>query len=162
MALTENPTNAQEDIIDVDLSPIKKKRFRINGDNSKILELNVSDTGILERILTVEPQLRKLGEEATTFTDDELEDNSEEALEKFSKKLSSIDDKMRSLIDDLFRAPVSAVCADDGTMYDVFDGEFRFERIISAVIGLYEANISSEYKKLHNRMKKHTSKYVKK
>jgi hypothetical protein len=149
------------DVIDVDISPIKKKRFRINGDNNKILELNVSDTTIIKRIPEAEKKLKKLAEEATSFTDDELKDNSADGLETFSKKLDSIDSKMRTIVDGIFNAPVSAVCADDGSMYDPFDGQFRFEYIIEKIIALYEENITVEYSKLHERVKKHTSKYIK-
>lgn len=149
------------DVIDVDISPIKKKRFRINGDNNKILELNVSDTTIIKRISEAEKKLKKLAEEATSFTDDELKDNSADGLETFSKKLDSIDSKMRTIVDEIFNAPVSAVCADDGSMYDPFDGQFRFEYIIEKIIALYEENITVEYSKLHERVKKHTSKYIK-
>ena len=35
-----------DDIQDLNLSAIKKKRFRINGDSNKILELNTSDLSI--------------------------------------------------------------------------------------------------------------------
>ena len=37
---------------------------------------------------------------------------------------------MRELIDFIFQANVSSVCADDGTMADPLNGQFRFEHII--------------------------------
>lgn len=158
MALVDEKST---DIIDIDLSPIKKKRFRINGDNDKILELNTSDTTIIKRIPEAQKKLDKLADEAKSFTKEELNDNSAEGLEKLSDKLDKIDSKMREVIDDLFKAPVSEVCADDGSMYDLFEGQLRFEYIIDKIIGLYEDNISNEYSKLRSRIQKHTSKYIK-
>ena len=46
----DTPASEPEDIQDIDLSAIKKKRFRINGDSSKILELNTSDLSISSRL----------------------------------------------------------------------------------------------------------------
>lgn len=161
MALIEDKKDIN-DVVDIDLSPIKKKRFRINGDNNKILELNTSDTTIIKRIPEMQAKLEKLASEATSFTDEELDDNTADGLDKLSKKLDSIDSKMRKVVDELFDAPVSAVCADDGSMYDVFDGQFRFEYVIGKIISLYEENISAEYSKLRSRVNSHTAKYVKK
>lgn len=162
MALIDDNKNIEDDIIDVDISPIKKKRFRFNRDNNKILELNTSDITMLDRVLGIEAKLNELANEATNFNAEELKDNTPEGLEKLNKKLNTIDSKMRKCVDELFNAPVSSVCADDGSMYDIFDGKFRFEYVIDKIIGLYEDNISAEYSKLRNRMKSHTDKYVNK
>lgn len=60
MALTDNElqekevqtpdSQIQDDIIDVEIKPIKRKRFRLNGDNNKIIELNTSDLNISVRL----------------------------------------------------------------------------------------------------------------
>ena len=153
-------TNEQNDIIDIDLAPIKRKRFRINGDNNKIVELNTTDVGIVSRLSKVYPKLQKLAEEATTFTDEELHDNTETGLEKFAKKLEGIDGKMRSLVDELFDAKVSDACCDGGSMYDPFNGMFRFEHIINTLASLYENDFSKEFNAMRKRVSKHTSKYI--
>ena len=135
MALNDDNKNIiEDDIIDVDISPIKKKRFRFNRDNNKVLELNTSDITILDRILGIEEKLNKLAKEATQFSEEELKDNTEEGLAKLNKKLNTIDSNMRKCVDELFNAPVSSVCADDGSMYDLFDGKFRFEYVIDKII----------------------------
>lgn len=160
MALTEDIKDT--DIIDIEMPLIKKKRFRINGDSSKILELNTSDFTILNRVVSTKKKLDSLAEDATSLSEKELKDNTLEGLEKLNEKLKRIDEKMRALIDELFNAPVSAVCASDGSMYDVFDGQFRFELVMANIMKLYEDNISSEYAKVVSRMEKHTSKYTNK
>ena len=160
MALTEDIKDT--DIIDIEMPLIKKKKFRINGDSSKILELNTSDFTILDRVVSTKKRLDSLADEATSLSEKELKDNTLEGLEKLNEKLKRIDEKMRALIDELFNAPVSAVCASDGSMYDVFDGQFRFELVMANIMKLYEDNISSEYAKVVSRMEKHTSKYTNK
>jgi len=153
--------NEQNDIIDIELAQVKRKRFRINGDNDKIIELNTSDVNIVPRLTKVYPKLQKLAEKATTFTDTELKDNTEEGLIKFANKLESIDKDMRNLVDELFDAKVSDACCDGGSMYDPFNGMFRFEHIINTLAGLYENNFSKEFSAMRQRVQKHTDKYIK-
>lgn len=157
MALIEN---GSENVVDIELPQIKKARFRINGDSKKILELNTSDMGIVKRLNEVYPKLQELAKKATTFNEEELKDNSDEALAKFAEKLDDIDKDMRNLVDELFQSNVSEVCCDDGTMYDLYGGMMRFEHIISKLSELYENNFKNEFNKVRARIKKHTSKYT--
>lgn len=152
--------NNEEEIIDLQLDGVKKKKFRINGDSTKILELNTSDVGIVSRLSKLYPELQKLAEESMTFSQEELEDNSEEGLHKFADKLDVIDSKMSKLIDELFNANVSETCKDGGSMYDLFDGMFRFEHIINTLSNLYEQSFESDFSKMRQRIDKHTGKYI--
>lgn len=154
--------NNQNNVIDIDLSVTRKQRFRINEDDSRILELNISDMNIVVRLRDSYPKLNDLAVEVgTLYEDDDNEDDISEIV-KFGNQLESIDNKMRELVDYIFDSNVSEICAPDGSMYDVFNGQFRFEIIIEKLIGLYEENIGAEYKKLSTRIQKHTDKYVKK
>lgn len=153
--------NNEEEIIDLQLDGIKKKKFRINGDSNKILELNTSDVSIVSRLSRMYPKLQKLAEESMTFSKEELEDNSEEGLMKFASKLDDIDEKMSKLIDELFNANVSETCKDGGSMYDLFDGMFRFEHIINTLAKLYETSFTQDFEKMRQRIDKHTGKYIK-
>lgn len=154
--------NNKNNVIDIDLSVTRKQRFRINEDDSRILELNISDMNIVVRLRDSYPKLNDLAVEVgTLYEDDDNEDDISEIV-KFGNQLESIDNKMRELVDYIFDSNVSEICAPDGSMYDVFNGQFRFEIIIEKLIGLYEENIGAEYKKLSTRIQKHTDKYVKK
>ena len=151
----------QNDIIDIDLTPTRKKRFRVDGDNDRILELNVSDMGILDRFNDVYPKLIELAEQGGAAFDFDDEASTEEQIEHLGNAIKDVDTKMRKLMDKLFNANVSEVCAPDGTMWDMFDGEFRFEHIIEALTPLYGSNISTEMDKVSKRIAKHTKKYTK-
>lgn len=164
-AETDIPANNTEDIQDIDLSAIKKKRFRINGDPKKILELNTSDLGISARLSSAYERLTKNMEEVGAVLSD-LPDNEDELTEEkeslIQEKLHEIDVKMKKEMDYIFDAPVSDICCDGGSMYDPFGGMFRFEHIIDALTKLYESNLNSEFNKMKRRVSAKTSKYTQK
>lgn len=155
------------DIIDVKFDAIKKKKFRIEGDNNRILELDTSDLSVINRIEDSYPKLVALEQKASLMrVKDELgdDDTLEEAAEKvnISQTLREIDTEMRAIMDFIFDADVSAKCAPSGSMFDPFNGEFRYEHILNKLTGLYETNLNNEYDKLRKRINKHTDKYIRK
>lgn len=146
---------------DIDLSATRKKRFRIDGDSNRYLELNTSDMGIISRLNDLYPRLQKLSQEAAEKQFDKQETDNETALAKISRTLVRIDTQMRQILDEIFDSNVSEVCAPSGSMFDPFNGEFRFEHIIDVLSKLYTNNLNDEFKKMSIKMKKHTSKYTK-
>lgn len=146
---------------DIDLSATRKKRFRIDGDNNRYLELNTSDMSIITRLDNLYPKLQKLSQDAATKQLDKQEADEEKALTKISQALTKIDVQMRQILDEIFDSNVSEVCAPSGSMFDPFNGTFRFEHIIDVLTRLYENNLNDEYKKMSARMKKRTAKYTK-
>ena len=156
-----------DNIIDLDLSVIRKKRFRIDGDSSRCLELNTSDLGIFARLKDIYPKMRKLAEAASTvltIEDDVEEDSENEELASVNAlaKLTDIDKELRGYLDEIFDSKVSEVCAPDGTLFDPVNGALRFEHIIEVLTGLYEDNLQNEFKAMTKRVQKHTNKYTKK
>ena len=162
-AEAEVPVENTDDIQDIDLSATKKKRFRINGDNAKILELNTSDLNIATRLSKSYEKLTKYMDEVGValqdVTDDELTEEQQKAVEE---QLERIDTKMKEEMDYIFDAPVSKVCCDGGSMYDPFEGMFRFEHIIDALTKLYENNLNAEFSKMKRRISAKTAKYTQK
>lgn len=140
---------------DIDLSATRKKRFRINGDDNCWLELNVSDMGIISRLTEAYPKLEKLQEKAIKITASTSSDELDEV--QLGKDIKAIDKDMRKILDSIFDAPVSEVCAPDGSMFDPFGGICRYEHIIGKLVELYDANIASEA----SDIKAHTDKYAK-
>lgn len=147
-------TKKNTGIIDIDLSVTKKKQFRIDGDDNRIIELNTSDMTIIERLNETYPKLESLSVKVS--------DLSSEDVDAGVKTLKEVDNEMRDLLDYVFDSPISSVCAPDGSMYDLFNGEFRFEHIITVLLNLYEDNISKEFNSMEKRINKHTAKYTKK
>ena len=150
-----------KNIIDLDLSETRKKRIRIDGDDNRILELNTSDLSVISRLKEVYNTLTKLAVEGNQFFQIGDEEPIEQQFESYEKSLKEIDGKMRELVDYVFDAPVSEICAPDGSMYDPFNGMFRFEFLLEKLLTLYENNFDTEFKKMSKRVQKHTDKYVK-
>lgn len=156
----------QQDVTDISLSIVRKKRFRIDGDDSRIIELNTSDLNILARLKEAYPKLVALAEGAfknlpeVDGTAEDYNFATDEATATLVTTLTEADKKMRELIDYIFDSNVSELCAPSGSMYDPINGAFRFEHIISTLSALYEADISSEMGTIARRVKKHTDKYT--
>ena len=98
VVLAKTSVPEDSDIQDIDLSVIQKKRFRINGDNNKILELNTSDMRIATRLKESYPRLNALmdsvADKFSNIPDDD--DFDEEALTKVADAVDEIDRKMRA------------------------------------------------------------------
>lgn len=153
---------ATSDIIDIDLSVTRKKKFRIDQDDNRILELNTSDMSLINRLEDIYPKLMNLSRKAAAQlpNEDDEEISQEDKVHTYSEVLKETDAEMRSLMDELFDANVSEVCAPYGSMYDPINGEFRFEHIINTLTSLYEENMKAEISKISKRIKKHTGKYT--
>jgi len=142
---------AKENITDINIPVSDKKRFRVNGDNDKIIMLNTSDMGIVSRMEKGLKELKTLSQEVAKS---EIKDESE--LAEFIK---ITDEKMRSALNGIFDFDVASVCAPSGTMLDVHEGQFMYEHIITSLTGLYENNLAEEYKKMNERINQKTAKY---
>lgn len=164
MAKTKNITNNTDlhnDVIDLDLSVVRKKRFRIDGDDNRILELNTSDLSIVTRLSETYPKLNELQSKIGNMSSDEEEDDDiEKSLAAMSVKLTEIDQEMKALVDYIFDSNVSEVCVSSGSMYDPINGQFRYEHLITILTGLYEQNLAAEMRRVKARMKTHTAKYT--
>lgn len=157
--MATKPVN--DNVIDISLSVTRKKRFRIDGDDSRIIELNTSDINVVGRLNEAYKKLIDMANNASTILDD-IDTDSQDGIDKMVSTLRDIDVDMRKLIDYIFDSKISDICAPDGSMYDPFNGQFRFEHIIETLSGLYENNFDTEFKKMSTNVRKHTDKYVNK
>lgn len=158
--------NQEQDsnIVDIDLGFVEKKKFRINGDFNRMLELNVSDLNVFARLKEGYPKLKELLLEAQAKIEsipDEGDDEGE-MIAKIADTLTEIDKKMRGLIDYIFDTNASEICAPSGNMYDPVNGEWRYVRIIDTLSSLYTNGLNAEFDKMKKNVEKRTSKYTKK
>lgn len=143
----------KSDIIDVDLSEIQKKKFRLDRDNNRVIELNTSDITVIGRLEEIYPKMLKLVEDA------QVEGTSES--EEILSTLMNVDAKMRELLDYAFDSKVAEKTCPSGSLFDPINGKFRFEYIIEKLVNLYDENFKNEFSLMQNRLNKHTSKYTK-
>lgn len=149
-------------IIDIDLSEIRKKRIRIDGDDNRIVEINISDMGVMDRLQNAYNQLLSLANEYHLAEEEETSEDEDTEIAKIIETLKDLDVKMRELVDYVFNADVSEMCVQDGTMADPVNGQFKFEYIIEKFLALYDKNFDMEFKKMSKSVSKHTTKYTRK
>lgn len=148
-------TNLQNNI---SLGIRRKEKFTIDGDESRFIELNIGDVGIIPRYANVIPEINKWAD-IVDGLDFDIE--SEESCKKFNQGFKEADDAIRHIINDLFDYDVCGVCVgNDGSMFDITNGKFNFEVIIETLFSFYDKTITEETKKLQKRMRSHTDKYL--
>lgn len=165
MKVNPTPTTVNNEIIDLDLSITKKKKFRFDKDDTRIVEINTSDMNLMQRVDIAYPKLQALQEKASKLTEGvEFEETTErgaiDGIAIMAERLSEVDTEMREMLDFMFDAPISAAAAPNGSMYDPFNGSFRYEHIIAIVMKQYEDNLQSEFSKMEKQLKAHTDKYT--
>ena len=156
----KNTEVTNDDIIDIEFKELQKKKFRLDRDNNRIIELNTSDLTIIKRLEDAYPRLMEFVTEAQS--DISSQETDEDIANAALTQLPIIDGKMRELIDYIFDSKISDKAAPDGSMYDLFNGKFRFEYVIEKLLDLYDTNFTNEYDALRKNISKHTSKYTKK
>ena len=144
-----------KNIVNLDLSETARTKIWVNGDNTKVLELNLTDMGVMSRLQDSYPKLDELTAEVKNLASADVSD--EDIVATFKK----IDKQMREIVDNIFDYPVCEVCCDGGSMYDPVGGQLRFEYIIDRISKLYETSLNDEFKKMQAKMKTHTAKYTK-
>jgi len=151
----ESPKTVADDVVDINFDEVRKKKFRVEGDDDRILELDTSDFSTINRIEDSYPKLVALEQKASLIRVSEDDDIN------IPQTLREIDTEMRQIIDFIFDSDVSAKCAPSGSMFDPFNGKFRYEHILDKITSLYENNLNKEYALFKKRIQKHTDKYVK-
>ena len=149
-------------IIDISIDSIRRKRYRLNGDDNKIIELNPTDFNITVRMNEAYPKLSECENQVKSLSEALKSGDDKEDIERFAKRLSELDAEMKELVDYIFDSALSEACCDGGTMYDLFNGFMRYEIIVDNILKLYTKNLEAESKKIQRRVKQHTAKYVKK
>lgn len=159
--LTDNKLKNDQDIIDINLSEVRKKRFRIDEDNNRIIELNTSDAGIVGRLNELYPKMQRLGDKIASLITEQEDVEDEKEIAKLAKTIAELDTELRGMLDELFDSPVADVCLPNGTAIDPHNGEFAFEIVIRRLGKLYENNFESEFSRMKKNVSKHTAKYTK-
>lgn len=152
------------DVIDIEFKEIQKKKFRLDRDDNRIIELNTSDIGVIGRLEEIYPKMLKFVHEAQDRYTVKIEGSSEEFVEDInvSGTIDYINTEMKKLLNWAFDSDIADKACSSGTLYDPINGKFRFEYIMEKLIGLYGNNLRTEFAKMQRRIDKHTSKYTKK
>lgn len=147
-----------EKMLNINLEHGKRKRFTIDGDENRILELNTSDMGIFARF----DEFEKESEKAVTDFAEFQASQEDFDLSELGRRFTELDKFLRDKLDYLFDTNFSAVVAPFGTMVDPIDGEFRFTYLIDVMGDVINGELTKEVKARNAKIREHTKKYVNK
>ena len=142
----------------------KKTQFIIDGNENKVIEIDASDTGIIERLndslQKIEQIQSKWEELGNMFSSHEGEYNIDETS-LFSEQFAECERMMRDVVDDIFDSRVCDIILGRKSIFSLENGHFMFEVIIDALASEYESNTKVQVQKLNKRqMSKHAAKYI--
>ena len=81
------------DIVDIDFKEIQKKRFRLDRDNDRVIELNISDLLLVKRLEEVYPKMLNM----VTKANDMVTEDTDEI-----DALIAIDNELKELLNYAF------------------------------------------------------------
>ena len=148
-------------IVDIEFKDLQKKKFRLDRDDNRVIELNTSDLGVIGRLEEIYPKMLKFVQEAQDKYSKNPEDGSEEDLD-VSSAINYINEEMKKLLNWAFDSDIADKACPSGTLYDPINGKFKFEYIMERLVGLYGENFKKEFGMMQKRVNKHTDKYTKK
>ena len=160
----------------INLNISTRKKFTIDGDATRIIELDVHDLALVTRLsdsikrmdaLTAEWE--KLGKIVETSSVEDIEDDiAVDAIvkeaEDFSAQFNKVENEMRDIIEFIFDCDgMCATILGNSSIFSPVNGKYKYEQIIDVLTGLYEDSIEKEAKKINTRkVEAKTSKYIKK
>ena len=149
-----------DDVRDIEFKELQKKRFRLDRDDNRVIELNTSDMSVVSRAEEIYPRALKFVEEARQTV---MEKNGGvDGMDNTTamEVLNDINEKMKGLINYVFDSDVADKACPSGTLFDPINGKFRFEHILEKLISLYGSDLSRELSLIQQRTAKHTAKYT--
>lgn len=146
-----------------------REQFLVDGDESKVIELDINDVNLVNRLTDAIPKMQELdkrwtalNQEVSIDPDNAVEENLEE-VNKFSSNFKAIESEIRDILDEVFdSAGMSDTILGTTSAFSPVNGKFKYEQIIDVLVRLYEKNIQKEAEKFNRaKVKKKTAKYIK-
>ena len=135
----------------------KRKQFMVDGDATKVIELDTGDTGIVARWSSVKKWFEEVKNKLEAMQPDE--ENTQESVDKFGEEFAALSAEVRDHLNELFDSDVCTPIVGNGSMLRTVNGEPLFMITLEALIPLYEADIKVEMEKSQKKIEKHTGKY---
>lgn len=145
-------------LLNVNIKGANRQRITINGDENRIIELNLTDMNFIPRLNSTYPKLEEL---QAKYTDAEISEGVE-GFNKLADILLDLDTSAKEYINYIFDYDVCTPIIDNSSLFAPIDGKLTFEYILDTLINLYTDSIQAEYKKMEKNVKKNTVKYTKK
>lgn len=158
----------------INLNITTRKRFTIDNDKSRVIELDTHDLALVNRLSDSIKRMNALKDdweklENTANTSDEVEVSEEDVennllkeVTDFSDQFAVIEAKMRDIVDYIFDCPgLCQTVVGNASIFSPANGAYKFEQIIDVLTSLYEESIEKEAKKINKqKVEAKTSKYI--
>jgi len=152
-------------IRNINLNIDTRESFTIDGDENKVIKLDIHDTNIVTRLTDALEEIRKTHNSWTELNEiaNKGENMTNEEMTEFSEKFKSIEAEMRNHLDYAFDCPgMCDTILGNTSIFSSVNGVLKYEQIIDSIITVYEDSIKAETAKLNKRtVAKKTEKYVK-
>ncbi len=138
-----------------------KRKYAIDGDESKILEIDLQDMAIMSRIKPAMERINRIKSNWQDLQDIDPENMSDEETEKLEAAYDKSEREIREAIDYLFDANVCEVLLGDMSAFTPVDGRLKYDIVISALSEQYESRIKKEMSKFDvGKVNKKVQKFI--
>lgn len=127
------------------------KRFTINGDENKVIYINISDLGISKRAKQAEKELAQIAEECSNISESLSIDESIDLIDK-------LDTKVKKIIDYILNTNASETVFGVTNCLSMCDGQPLFQNFLDAILPEIEKGTQTEINKSRKNINKYTSK----
>lgn len=132
------------------------RRFKLNGDDTKVIVFNPADFGIIERINDAYHMI----DEASKLNGDielKADGSPEDELGKAAEVVKNFREIINKAINHIFGSDVASVAFGNQSPLSLVGGLPLYERFMNAVIPVVKKEIILEMKKSQDRIGKYTS-----
>lgn len=132
------------------------KTYEINGDPERVIRIDTSDYGLMERFRQAEKNLNTIAQKYQNLIfapNDSPEDKTEAAI----STMTEFDREIKQEIDRIFNSSVSEVVFGNASSLSTRNGVPLYERFMNAVIPIIKADLEAEEKKSEKRIRKYTA-----
>lgn len=158
----------------ISLGITTKKRFTIDGDRMRTVELDTHDLALVNRLSESVKKMEALKGEWEKLdaigaqakepeaSEDEVDEAALKEISDFSEQFTLVENKMREIVDYIFDCPgLCQTALGNASIFSPVNGVYKFEQIIDVFTGLYEDTIEAEAKKINKKkVEERTSKYM--
>ena len=161
-----------ETIQNINLNLSTKKKFTLDGDPNRVIELDISDINIIDRATTAFRNIEKLQADWESLPipknpnnedDGETLNDTVSTIEDFNTQFAEIENKLKQELNYMFDSDIAGTIFEANSPFSMVNGKFKFQQVVDVLMSLYENQIQSDVKKL-NRQKvvNKTQRYIKK
>ena len=134
------------------------KEYAINNDERRILKVNVSDIGLVDRI---EASIRHMEKAVEGIKDVEIDENGEATLDKFAEPIREANKAVRKEFDAVFYPGASNIVFGKQNPLSTVDGITIYERFMRAFLEKVKPEIEKEQKASDEHIAKYKAAYSK-